>query len=402
KAARRGLLGAPGHVVRVAEPHRPRARRSRAPEPEQAVDGPAREPTLQVVQRSVDGRARGLLARRQRRFDLVEGEGVVAERHALEPVERGCRRLVVAVDRRGLAEAGDAVVRHLDLDDLGLVLRTARDHERLRQAQRGGACLQLHAVNLIGRSRCSRAYGYAAVSPRPVASTLPVFAGRDVVTDRVPSVASTFHGAPSLIHSDLRRPTRAGPAPSNSRARRSARATSRRRSGPRSSSRRNASAPHADGANGPPRARPASTAAFRRSDRSSRAATRRSQPPRRAPRRRGSAHAAGRRARSRRRGAAESPARAPEAGTAACTRSRRCRRPGRGTPSTRAGSSAGTAPPATTRSARSRARRGSARGSSSPPLPRAARRRGAGAPHGGCYRSRAFSPPEFARVIVAR
>src|SRR5581483_1035183 len=208
KAARRGLLGAPGHVVRVAEPHRPRARRSRAPEPEQAVDGPAREPTLQVVQRSVDGRARGLLARRQRRFDLVEGEGVVAERHALEPVERGCRRLVVAVDRRGLAEAGDAVVRHLDLDDLGLVLRTARDHERLRQAQRGGACLQLHAVNLIGRSRCSRAYGYAAVSPRPVASTLPVFAGRDVVTDRVPIVASTFHGAPSLIHSDLRRPSR--------------------------------------------------------------------------------------------------------------------------------------------------------------------------------------------------
>ncbi len=82
--------------------------------------------------------------RRERRRDLVERPGVVAELDLLEPGERRLGRLLVARDRRRLAEPRDAVVAELDLDDLRLPLRVAGDHEPLRERQRHDAGAQLH------------------------------------------------------------------------------------------------------------------------------------------------------------------------------------------------------------------------------------------------------------------
>ena len=79
EAAPRGRLGAPGHVVGIAEPDRPRGRRPGAPQPEQLVHGDAGELPLQVVQRRVERGARRVLAGRQRGLDLVERPRVVAE-----------------------------------------------------------------------------------------------------------------------------------------------------------------------------------------------------------------------------------------------------------------------------------------------------------------------------------
>ena len=139
-------LGAPGHVVRVAEPDRPRGRRAGARQPEQLPDRDAEQLPLQVVERAVERRACGVLAGRQPSLDLLERERVVAEqrRLLLDVGERGGGRLVVTLDRRRLAEAGDAVVAQLDLDDVGLVARLARDHERLGEAQSDDAGGQLH------------------------------------------------------------------------------------------------------------------------------------------------------------------------------------------------------------------------------------------------------------------
>ena len=58
------FLRTAGHVVGIAEPHRPGGRRPRAAQPEQLVDGHAGELALQVVERRVEGGARGGLARR--------------------------------------------------------------------------------------------------------------------------------------------------------------------------------------------------------------------------------------------------------------------------------------------------------------------------------------------------
>ena len=76
---RSDLLRAPRHVVRVAEPDRPRRRRPGPAQAEQLVDRLAGELALQVVSACVDRRARRVLARRQARRDLVERERVVAE-----------------------------------------------------------------------------------------------------------------------------------------------------------------------------------------------------------------------------------------------------------------------------------------------------------------------------------
>ena len=73
------LLGAAGHVVGIAEPDRPARRRPGATEPEQPPDGLAEELALQVVQRGVDRRARGELARGQALHHLLERERVVAQ-----------------------------------------------------------------------------------------------------------------------------------------------------------------------------------------------------------------------------------------------------------------------------------------------------------------------------------
>ena len=53
----------------------------------------------------------------------------------LDERERRLGRLVVTVDRRGLAATDVAAVAQLDLDDVLPVARLARDHERLGQPQ---------------------------------------------------------------------------------------------------------------------------------------------------------------------------------------------------------------------------------------------------------------------------
>ena len=79
------------------------------------------------MQRGVDRRLRRLLAGSlaQPRLDRLERERVVAEElsDAVEERERRRRRLVVALDRRRLAEAADALVAELDVHHLGLVRR---------------------------------------------------------------------------------------------------------------------------------------------------------------------------------------------------------------------------------------------------------------------------------------
>ena len=93
----------------------------------------ADELSLQVVEGSVQRRARGVLAFGQPRLDLLERERVVAEerRVLLEVSTRGRRRLAVPLDRSRLAEPRHAVVPELDLDDVGLVARLSGDDERL-------------------------------------------------------------------------------------------------------------------------------------------------------------------------------------------------------------------------------------------------------------------------------
>src|SRR5436305_1995354 len=70
------LLRAACHIVRFAEPDRPARRRPEARQTQQAVHRLADELALQVVQRRVERRARGELALRQPRHDLLEREGV--------------------------------------------------------------------------------------------------------------------------------------------------------------------------------------------------------------------------------------------------------------------------------------------------------------------------------------
>src|SRR5882672_8979346 len=85
------LLGAPRHVVGIAEPDRPRRRRAGARQPEQLVDGPTDELALEIVQRGVDRRAGGLLARRQAGHDLLDRERVVADEARMLLDIRECR-----------------------------------------------------------------------------------------------------------------------------------------------------------------------------------------------------------------------------------------------------------------------------------------------------------------------
>src|SRR6185369_6439900 len=72
--ARRGVRRAARHVVRVAEPHRPRRRRADARNPENPVDGRSEQLALQVVQRRVERAFRRLLASDlpESRADLLE------------------------------------------------------------------------------------------------------------------------------------------------------------------------------------------------------------------------------------------------------------------------------------------------------------------------------------------
>ena len=105
--SRRGLVRAPGHVVGIAEPDRPRGRRAAARQPEEPVDRNAEQLPLQVVQRRVERALRRLLAveRRESRADLLERERIVADEVAvlLDERERRLGGLAVALDRRRFA-----------------------------------------------------------------------------------------------------------------------------------------------------------------------------------------------------------------------------------------------------------------------------------------------------------
>src|SRR5262249_7248492 len=134
-------------VVGVAEPDRPRGRRTETAEAEQPPDGDAEELARQVVQGAVQRGFRGELARllAQAALDLLERERDVAEEPRLLPAEsprRGGRLAVVPLGRR-LAMARRARVAQLDPDDLDLVPRLARDGERLGELEPGGAGVDL-------------------------------------------------------------------------------------------------------------------------------------------------------------------------------------------------------------------------------------------------------------------
>jgi hypothetical protein len=135
-----------GHVVGIAEPDRPGRGRPWAAQAEQPPDRQASELSLEVVERRVDAGPRRELFARQARLDLLERPRVVAQGVGvrLEVGERRLGRLPVTVDRRRLAEAGDAVVLDLDEDDLGGVLRAAGYDERLGQLERRDPGRELH------------------------------------------------------------------------------------------------------------------------------------------------------------------------------------------------------------------------------------------------------------------
>ena len=63
------------------------------------------------------------------------------------------RRLAVPLDRRRLSEAGHALVRQGDVDDVREVGRLPRDDERLRELQTDDSGLDLHGPSLVGRDR---------------------------------------------------------------------------------------------------------------------------------------------------------------------------------------------------------------------------------------------------------
>ena len=102
----------------------------------------------------IESGTRGVLAGRQPGLDLLEREGVGAEQRSrcLQIRERRIAGLVVPLDRRPLAEAGERSVPQLDLNDVVLVARLARDHERLGELQGDDPGGQLHAATLTLRS----------------------------------------------------------------------------------------------------------------------------------------------------------------------------------------------------------------------------------------------------------
>src|SRR5262249_35998663 len=115
-------LGAARHVVRVAEPDRPRRGRACPRQAQQPPDGDAEQLALPVVQGGVEGRLRCVLTRHlvQPRADLLERKGIVPQEGRMFADERLRRlgRLAVALDRSGLAAPDMVAVPDLDLDDV--------------------------------------------------------------------------------------------------------------------------------------------------------------------------------------------------------------------------------------------------------------------------------------------
>ena len=147
KSGRRSF-GASGHVVRVAEPHRPRRRRPHPRQAEQAPRRHAEELALEIVQRRVDRRLRSLLVTgfSQSCEDLLERERVVAHQLTvrLDESQRRRGRFVIPLDRRSFAVAGDAVVRDRDVDDIREIGRLARDVESLSESKLDDLGADLH------------------------------------------------------------------------------------------------------------------------------------------------------------------------------------------------------------------------------------------------------------------
>src|SRR6185437_794784 len=120
--ARRGTLRTPRHVVGIAEPDRPARRRPLAAKAEQPPDRQTGQLAAEVVERVVEGCARGLSVRRARQGgeNLVERERVAAKSApaAMQELDRAGAVLVVALDRRSLPVPGLPGVADLDDDRL--------------------------------------------------------------------------------------------------------------------------------------------------------------------------------------------------------------------------------------------------------------------------------------------
>ena len=146
RSARRAMSsGSPSQTVHeVGGPARGR--------PSSRHTGRPSELPAEVVQRRVERRLRrplaGLLL--QPRADLLERERVVAEQSSAcssTNASADSARLVVAVDRRRLAVADDAVVAQLDLDDVVPVASTRARSRRSRPARsRTMRARQLHGA----------------------------------------------------------------------------------------------------------------------------------------------------------------------------------------------------------------------------------------------------------------
>ena len=106
----------------------------------------------------------GLLTRRQACRDLVERKRIVTELDAVEPRQRGCGRLLIALDRGRLAMPGDTFVLHLDLDHIRVVLGATRDRERLRELHRRHASREFHERKTSAAIRREPRGGFAASS----------------------------------------------------------------------------------------------------------------------------------------------------------------------------------------------------------------------------------------------
>ncbi len=142
------LLRPSRHVVRVAEPDRPRRRWSDTRKPEELPGRNAEHLALEIVERPVERRLPGVLARDLRKpgADFLQCERVVADEATVffDESEGRRRRLVVARDRRRLTPSDVAGVTELHLDDFLPVARLTGDHEGLRQLEPDDARADLH------------------------------------------------------------------------------------------------------------------------------------------------------------------------------------------------------------------------------------------------------------------
>ena len=226
----RSRLAAPSRRGRRARSSTTSAARARS-QPEQPPDRLAGELPAEVVQRGVDRRpGRELLAPAAAASISSSANGSSPRSPAtrLDVGERRLRRLVVALDRRRLAEARDAVVADLDLDHVGRRPASPRAIvKRLGQLEGDDPGAQLHAGTLDA-SHAPVAQGIERAPPeREVAGSIPAR-----------RIARRHRDGDSTVSAGAASPT-SQPRPAACRApsRCSRRAGSRTRSGTGSSTR---------------------------------------------------------------------------------------------------------------------------------------------------------------------